>query len=78
MLHLKDPADSIIVNGEVVFMFQGISGFNPRPLQHQNVFIDGTEYHVLRVETYAIYDATGHNFGLMVRPVHRCSFHNSL
>ncbi len=60
-------ADLIVVTGRPVFTFTGVPGLDPRSLEGQAVTIDGHRYGVLGVETYAIVDATGHNFGLMVK-----------
>ncbi len=59
-------ADLIVVNGKPAFTFSGVPHLDPRTLIERNVMIDGQPYFVLSVETYALYDATGTNFGLMV------------
>ncbi len=59
-------ADLIVVNGLPAFIFSGVPHLDPRTLREQNVMIDGQPYFVMSVETYALYDATGTNFGLMV------------
>src|SRR5262245_22823806 len=58
--------DCITVNGNVVYTFAGIQGLDPRTLKGRRVEIDGYLFDVLGVETYAIVDATGTNFGLAV------------
>ncbi len=44
----------------------GIEGFDPRPLVGQQVQIDGKEYAVLGVETFAILSVSGRPFSLLV------------
>lgn len=51
------------------FMFKGIAGLDPRSLKDNLVFIDGYRYNVISVETYAVNDPTGRNFGLIVDKV---------
>ena len=62
-------ADLICVKGmdHPVFTFHGVKGLDPRTLRGQWVIIDMHPYEVLRVETYALVDATGTSFGLMVK-----------
>jgi hypothetical protein len=50
-----------------VASFAAIEGFNPRTLLNQDVLIDGKLYHVVGVESYALKDVTGCNFGLLVK-----------
>lgn len=52
-----------------VFCILGIPDLNPRLLLGQNVALDGIPYYVAGVDTYTLPDATGTNFGLMVRPI---------
>lgn len=49
-----------------VATFPGAPGFDPRPLVGQQVLIDGKAYTVRGVETFAIPDASGKPFGLLV------------
>ena len=49
-----------------VATFPGAPGFDPRPLTGQQVMIDGKAYMVHGVETFAIPDASGKPFGLLV------------
>lgn len=65
-------ADLICVKGQShpVFTFHGVKGLDPRQLKGEIVTIDGHLYEVLRVETFALMDATGTNFGLMVKRAH--------
>ena len=49
-----------------VATFRGAPGFDPRPLTGQQVLIDGKAYTVHGVETFAIPDASGKPFGLLV------------
>ncbi len=65
MLELS-AADVVCVNGDVMYTFLGVKGLNPRQLRGQEVQVDGRTEIVKSVETYAIQDATGHNFGLIV------------
>ena len=62
-------ADLICVKGQShpVFTFYGVADLDPRTLKGEIVTIDGHLYEVLSVETYALMDATGTNFGLMVK-----------
>ena len=60
-------ADLLCIDNKPVFTFKGVAGLNPRTLLNEPVCIDGHEYDVLRVETYAVMDPTGMNFGLMVK-----------
>lgn len=49
-----------------VATFAGIPGVDPRPLVNLEVEIDGRVYTVRGVETFAIRDASGKPFGLLV------------
>ena len=60
-------SDLICNGGKPTFTFKGVAGLDPRTLLNEPVCIDGHEYDVLRVETYAVMDPTGMNFGLMVK-----------
>ncbi len=59
-------ADKFYLKDRLVYTFHGIEGLDPRTLQGQIVNIDGAAYRVTGVETFAIMDATGTNFGLAV------------
>lgn len=59
--------DHITVNGHDVFTFGAIDGFDPRSLvRGQQVSIDGGLFRVRGIETFALIDATGTSFGIMV------------
>jgi hypothetical protein len=60
-------ADLIVIDKFPVFTFHGIKDLDPRKLQDALVIIDSHLYRVKRIETYAVMDATGHNFGLAVQ-----------
>jgi hypothetical protein len=62
-------ADRCTNSRGTVFTFEGIPGLDPRKILDQQVIIDGREYTAKGVETYAIYDATGTNFGIAVGTV---------
>lgn len=49
-----------------VATFRGFADLDPRPLSGQRVMVDGRSYTVLGVETFAISNATGQPFGLLV------------
>lgn len=49
-----------------VATFPGVPGLDPRTLNGAQVEIDGKPYTVQGVETFAIHDATGKPFGLLV------------
>jgi hypothetical protein len=66
-LHAKDWF-TITGRGRVA-SFEGIEGFDPRLLLNTEVTIDGKPYFIRGVETFAILDATGRSFGLLVRDV---------
>lgn len=59
-------ADCLRIPRGTLFTFVGVPNLNPRPLVGHVVQIDGAPYRVIGVETYAVYDATGMNFGLLV------------
>lgn len=59
-------ADIIHINGRAVYTFSGIPGFDPRTLKGKSVIIDEHIFRVVSVETFALRDATGFSFGLMV------------
>lgn len=63
-------ADSFTIQGVGhVKTFLGVDGLNPRTLVGQPVNIDGEDRIVRRVETHAVMDPTGMNFGLLTDPV---------
>jgi hypothetical protein len=52
-----------------VAAIKGIPGLNPGDLLNTEVLIDGKPYFIRGVETFAIPDPTGRDFGLLVRDV---------
>jgi hypothetical protein len=71
---MSDPVvltsvDSFIVRGRRVFNIAAVSGLDPRTLQDQVLVLDGQTVRVRGVETYAVVDATGQPFGLLVELV---------
>jgi hypothetical protein len=57
-----------IFGNRPVASIAGIKDFNPRSLTGKDVTIDGEQYHVKGVETFAAPDSvvTGKSFGLLV------------
>ena len=49
-----------------IHICQGVDGLNPRTLIGAKVDLDGREVTVIAIETYAVMDPSGFNFGVVL------------
>ena len=49
-----------------IHICQGVDGLNPRTLIGAKVDLDGRELTVIAIETYAVMDPAGFNFGVVL------------